>query len=567
MIVPNFDRSCEEAELYYYDFLFGESRESIPEPIISHILQCKHCQDKLNQLKDTLSHPGGDSESVQTEAHAAVTTTLKLHFAYTGKSVGCEIARPFLPALLDPAITIRIPTPITTHIDNCRKCSDDFDRLRELNLNRKQLRRLSQLFAEKPGEDNISCSEAQAVILAVVCMAFHETTGKVLKHLCTCPNCRKSLYELRETFLNEYLEQEQRGEAGRKEFPCEEVSTSDIFDYVVPYGLNPADDQYAKFRESLTSHLRACPTCLAKMQQLHETVYGIIERPESQVVTRYHVEESAKAQVDSESEDIYSGFPIKVEVISPEDAAKLKEFDEIANRTTAPRHKAPTVSLKLLAKTGIAVAASILVAFGLFISSRTAKAVTIEQIYEALEGVKNVHIASFVPGKRASVQEIWVSKQLSIYMTKTGNELHLWNLSNKVVKVKQVDQTWVESTLLSDEMVVKMQERITGFWGLVPFATMSVVPENATWRRASHDELKNISKGTEVYDLAWTTKTYDGSNIFWKWRAFADPKADLPQRTELYKKSAGHSEYTLQVVKVINYIDELEIRAVLDKSF
>ncbi|MFQ6115930.1 MAG: hypothetical protein ACE5NG_17860, partial [bacterium] len=291
MIAPSPNSLCQQAELYYYDFLCEESRTIIPEPIISHIKQCQLCQDQINELGDVLSEVEGHIEPEQEQVSSAVTVMLKLHFAYIGKPVTCETVKPFLPGMLDPALEIRIPTPITVHLDNCPQCSEDLETIRKLNLSGKQLRRLSQLLAEKPGEDSVSCSKARAAILAVVHMAFQETTEEVLKHLCTCPNCRKALYEFRDTICKEY-EETQREEIDQKVFPCEELPIADIFDYVVPYGLDPAANQYAKFRESLTSHMRVCPTCLAKMQQLHNTIYGIAERPESDVVTIFHIDES-----------------------------------------------------------------------------------------------------------------------------------------------------------------------------------------------------------------------------------------------------------------------------------
>lgn len=269
MIAPNLNPLCEEAEPYYYDLLFDEGCGSVPGFILDHVEQCQHCQEQINRLKDVESEVEDLAESKQGQASSAVTVVLKLHLAYIGKPVTCGITKPFLPGLSDPALELGMPTPITVHLDNCQQCSADLETIRRQNLTRKQLHRLSQLFAKEPAESSVTCSQAQSAILATVLMSFHDTNKEVLKHLCTCPDCRKSLYQCRETFRQEHL----RDERDRKEFPCEEVSASDIFDYVIPYGLDPADDQCAKFRESLISHLRTCPTCLAKMQQLHGTVY------------------------------------------------------------------------------------------------------------------------------------------------------------------------------------------------------------------------------------------------------------------------------------------------------
>ena len=133
MIAPSSNSLCKQAELYYYDFLFNESYEPIPEFIINHINKCQHCQQQLNQLKGVLSQAESQVEPEKMQVSSAITEMLKLHFAYIGKPVTCETVRPFLPSLLEPALEVRIPTPITAHLDNCRRCSEDLETIQRLN--------------------------------------------------------------------------------------------------------------------------------------------------------------------------------------------------------------------------------------------------------------------------------------------------------------------------------------------------------------------------------------------------------------------------------------------------
>ena len=563
MIAHNPNLLCRQAKLHYYDFLCDESHGLIPESVVNHIEQCQHCQEQINELKAVLSQING-LESEQGQVSSAITVMLKLHFAYIGKHVTCKTVRPFLPSLLDLALEIRIPTPITTHLDNCRQCSEDLETIRKLNLNRKQLRRLSQLFAEEPAEDNIMCSQAQAAILAVVTMAFREANAGALKHLCTCPNCRKLLYQYRETVRGQLIHDKRAG----KKIPCEEVSATDIFDYCVPYGIDPASDQYAKFRESLTSHMRSCPTCLAKMQQLHNTVYNIAERAESEVVTIYHVDESAKAEALSESDDLYAGFPIKVEVTSREDRVDAEEPASTIDFTTALKQKVSAMNLKPLVKTAIAAAAVILIAVALLLNTPAAKAVTIERIYEAIEKVKNVYITSFVPNKKEPIQEKWVSRTLNTYMTKTGKELVLWDIPNSARKSKQLDTAVIETKPLTDDMITGIEKKMSGSLGLTPFYDISEIPEDAEWSRVTGDRLEVTHKDVELYDLKWVEKRYDGSLKLKKWRVFVDAETNFPRKTEFYEKLPTDSEYTLRLVMVVEYLSDGEIQAVIgDASF
>jgi hypothetical protein len=349
------------------------------------------------------------------------------------------------------------------------------------------------------------------------------------------------------------------------EFPCESVSATDIFDYVVPYGLDPANDQYAKFRESLTAHLRTCPNCLAKMQELHKTIYEISDRAEFEVITVYHIDEPAKAKTVGETEDLYAGFPIRVAVIRPEEV-KAKTPAPIIDFGSALKQKVSAMNLKSWAKIGVAAAAVILIAVALFSSIPTAKAVTLSQIYKALEKVKNVHISSFIPAEKEPIQEKWVSRTLSIYMSKTGKQLILWDIPNRVKKSKQLDAALVETSPLSTEMITEIDGTIGSFWGLVPFADLSVVPGNAEWNRIADRSLEVTAKGIEVYDLTWSERTHDGSTVFNKWRIFVEPETRLPQRTEFYQKASDDVGYTLHLAKVVEYLSDGEMRKVIEKA-
>ncbi len=559
MIAGDFNSLCKQAELYYYDFLSNESREPVPEFIVNHIRRCRHCRKQVNQLDGVLSQAEGYVEPGQSQVSCAAAALLKLHFTYTGKSVTCNTVKPFLPSLLEPALEVRIPTPITAHLDNCPRCSEDLDTIRELNLGREQMLRLSRLFAEKPGEDNVSCSQAQTAILAVVSMAFHETDSETLKHLCICPDCRSVLYQYRETVRKEYI----HNGAERENFPCETVSASDIFDYAVPYGLDPANDQYAGFRQSLTSHLCACPTCLAKIQQLHSTIYNIAERVESEVVTIYHIDNTAK--VTGESDDLYAGFPIRVEIANREDKVKIEQPARTIDFAAALKQKVSAKKLKPLLKTGIAAAAVIFIGLALFLHIPAAKAVTLDRIYKAIEKIKNVHISSFVPDKKEPIQEQWVSRTANTYILKTENESVLWDFQNCVRKSKQSGADSVATSLLSSEMIIKIKETVDGFWGLVPFDDLSVIPKDADWSPVTNKGLK-LTDDVEIYDLTWTVKTYDGSVSFRKWRVFIDLRTNLPKRTEFYRKSAGDIEHRLVSIKVVEYLSDIEMQKVIKEA-
>ena len=557
MISHNPDINCTNARLYYYDFLSKETRGGIPEGAVQHIKQCRNCQTEMDSLKDLLVQADERFESEQSRKDSAISTLLRLHFEYIGEPVKCETVKPFLASLADPVLQIRVPTPITTHLDKCRSCRDDLLILLDLHLPHKYLCRLGQILADKPNEDNLSCSDARAAIPAVVSMAFHETNAEILKHLCTCSNCRKQLYLHRESVRKELL----LNGAFQNGFPCESVSAADLYDYCLPYGIDPADDQYIEFRESLTSHLSGCPKCLAKMQQLHRTISNIAERAESEVITIYNIDESAKTKPYSESEP-YAGFPISSEIAGTENNLHIEQPKTI-NLTTRLKQKASALNMKPLLKAGLAAAAVIAVGFALLFNAPAVKAVTFEQICRAIENAKNVYIAQFSPGKTEPEQERWVSRSLNIYMTKTGEKSVLLDLANKVRR----ETGSTETSPLPTRIITETENMMAGFLGLVPFADLALFPNDIKWERVGNDDLDNITKPIEIYELIWLERTSAGSTIFNKWLFFVDSKTNLPLKTEFHRKLADDTEYALVSAIVVKYLSDDEIRSEVKKVF
>jgi len=559
MISHNPNINCTNARLYYYDFLSKETRGGIPEGALQHITQCINCHTEMDRLKDLFVKADEKFDSEQSRKDSAIRTLLRLHFEYIGESVKCDTVKPFLASLADPALQIRIPTPITTHLDKCQSCRDDLLTLLDLHLPHKILCRLGQLLAEKPIEDNLSCSQAQAAIPAVVSIAFHETNAEILKHLCTCPNCRKELCLHRENVRKELLHDGARQDG----FPCESVTAADIYDYCLPYGIDPADDEYIGFRESLTSHLRGCPTCLAKMQELHLTICNIAERAESDVVTIYNIGESPETQSPNVSEP-YAGFPINVEIKDSEDKVDAEQPARTLDFAATMKKKASALNLKPLFKAGLAAAAVIAIGLALLFNAPAAKAVTIEQICRAIENARNVYIATFEPDKTEPEQERWVSRTLNIYMSTTEKESVLLDLANKERRVKH-SNTAPDKTQLSDEIIAETEKIISGFLGLVPFIDLTAVPEDAEWNRVANDGREFEAKDIEVYDLTWTVETYNAV-VFQKWRVFIDLRTNLPQKTEFYIKRNADNDYILRSKKTVRYLSDAEIETVIQEA-
>ncbi|OHB59123.1 MAG: hypothetical protein A2Y12_12905 [Planctomycetes bacterium GWF2_42_9] len=543
MIAYNINPLCKDAEIYFYDFLFEEDNP-VPPNIVEHLNTCPYCSARINSLDEAISQI--DSSPNEEEPIWVNSSWLKLHFKYVGKPVHCYMIKPFLPGFLNPFLQTKIPTPITVHLDKCTECKEDLDKIKQFNLNDKQLTILSQLYLTQSDDNKIACSEAKSAIDAIASMNFGTTNKKALEHVCTCPDCRKAVQNNRET-TRKYLILKEN--TALMSFPCDKVFSGELFDYVIPLALDPQNDQYAKFRNFFTSHVMTCPICLERMQQMHEVLYGIAERQESGIVTTYHIEESSKTEETNDS--IYKGFPINIET----DIYKKNAIH--AKKTIGSK-----INIRPLAKIGFAAAAVILIGSVLMFNISSAKAVSLEAIYKLVNEIKSVHIQTYEPDQKESSQEQWISKTLNINMIKTQEEIVLWDLQNKIKTTKHVNSSSIQTLNLVEDNRSKMETRIDSSFGLLPFDSIVNIPDDATWEKISNDTQPDI----DIYNLIWTEKTYGGKTVFWKWCIYINVNTMAIMKTEWHTKSSSENIYVLKSRKIIEMIDDAQIKNIIDQS-
>ena len=536
---------CELASEYYYDMLNPDTMNQVPESIMVHVANCMHCVQKLAQLHKSLSNTTHISQE-ESSYIRQIPIQLVRHFSLLGIRVDCQKVKEFLPLLADPKLEIAIPTPITVHLDQCLQCQQDFETLCSLKLNPKQLGTLAEFFSQTSFQNSAECLDASKSIKAIAQMHFGHLTADTLKHICLCKGCRNLLYSERLALSSEISEFEKP-----IDFSCKSVKATDLFAYCLPYGLDPASDQYTKFRESLTMHLRKCPTCLEKMRQLDNTLYAIANRPESGVVTCYKLTPLAEKTGLSDVDDLYADWPIEVEVLdkpSPE-----------PNVVAFPHRLKQTVSAMNLRRFQIPVAAAIiLIAVSLFFfNTPLVRAVDITQIYKALGQIKNVCITTFYQEK--PTQKRWISRELNINMLKTERQCVFWDIEGKLRKTKNLATGSITMEELNDNMLAETMEMP---WGLLPFNTISKVPENAKWQRVADKAIEAIISNTQVYDLTWPKKMLDRSIVYQKRRFYIDIKTKLPKKIEMWQKHAK-KEYKLLTVMKVTYPAVVEIRSVI----
>jgi hypothetical protein len=557
MIAPNYFKFCVEAEYYYLDFLLDETAESIPDETINHIMGCTHCREQMNRLEKMLN-----SQTNFSQQPKAITSLLKLHLSYAGRQVTCANVRPFLPSLLNPALQIEIPTPITVHIDKCEQCRRDLEMLKGLRLNPKNLVTLSQMFADDLAVDESQCIAARSAIPAVAAMAFNQTDAKTIRHLCLCPQCRDKLYKFREMIQQQTSLRQDEAKTENRQLYCPSVKFNDVFDYCIPYNINPVSDEYEKFRRSLTSHIICCADCLGKLQQLHKTIYDIIEEPESGIATIFHLNTSAEAAPQAESDNPYAGFPIKVEIVNSESVQMGVSMPGIEKAETPIKLKPVSKNFRPLFKVALPIAALIIVGISLLLTVPFAKATSIEQIRDAVLRIKNVHIMNFSPGRAEPIQEKWALRQQGIFIMKSGDKLAIWNVDQGIHKTHDSKLNKTEQATMLPEETTKIAETINGTLGLMPLEDMTVLPKDAQWNQLTDTNIPPDASALEVYDLLWFESSSSTSK---KWRVYVDPQTKLPRRTEFYRKRLGEDTFILKLFIVLDYPTDKGMKETIEK--
>ena len=464
MIKPLSQSACKQAQAYYYDYICEEDIKPIPADKAEHIRQCAQCQAKINKLKYELFETAADKDDAE---NSVLLSNLKLHFAHIDKRITCREIKPFLPCLLHSALAIRIPTPITVHIDNCKQCRKDLEAIRGLKLSKTELISLSRFMADR---------------------------------------------------------------------------TADIPSEVHISMVSPA-----------------------KEQKLRNTVNQVIGRTESGVVTIYHIDKSAASDESIQKENIYAGFPIRVEVMTYKNKVGAEGADKAVRLAGAMRKKFTALNLRPLFKAAVVAAAVMMITAALFFHTPSARAISIDDVFKAISDIKNAYIAKFTPDSPEPQQEVWVSKAMQFYINRFDNKIVLWDVRSGVKKMKNLGTGDSETTSLTEATIIGIDRAISGHLGLVPFANVSEIPADAQWKQITEPTSEIVTGNLEIYDLVWTAKSSNGSEIFRKWRVFVNPRTNLPQKTEFYEKLPFDTELTLQTTNKVKYLDNSEIQAVINE--
>jgi hypothetical protein len=217
-----------------------------------------------------------------------------------------------------------------------------------------------------------------------------------------------------------------------------------------------------------------------------------------------------------------------------------------------------------------AIAAVILMAFALLLSTLNKKAVTPESLRGTLANAGNICISTFQAGRSDPSQQVWTSQDLKVRLLKIGSgdqaQFALWDIPNKV-KMTAYRST-VQTEPLTEQMLAELEKSVTPYSSIAPFSHIRDIPDSARWSRAGDQAVTAKIPSSEVYDLTWTEQGATSEIVTYrKWRVFIDARTNLPGRAESYVKSELGQEYKLESFVIITYPTKRDIQDLVANTF
>ena len=454
--------------------------------------------------------------------------------------------------------------------------------LRDLDLGAEQLERLEQLYqheqtiasAARPlrespwvrlglpalwrGEPRL-CRRARARIADFVRGSLDDIESEVLNHLSVCLPCRERVFRSRQKLL----EGLPTGETGAA--VCgDEIPMAQLFDYAVPYGRTTGSQERAG-----EAHVHTCRACLARIQSLDETIYGIAERTNSGVATIYSAREDdaqAAQQSDAQACEVeevvrlfaepYSGYPIQVQVVhgEPEQVATPAWSPAEVKKTL--RHATCNPQVRLLLKTAVAAAAVILMTVLFRSTGSSTSGITLAQVFKAFGRAENIRVSTFYPATGQLIQDFWISRTLDFVLITTRQKSVLYDLAAKKEYARQTPDGTVETAELTDLTCASTHRLMAASLGFTP----GDVPSNATWTRVGDKS----AEGLEIYELTYSEQTPSGAIAFRKLTIVIDPATKLPREVQRFRRVPAEENWHRLEIARVQYLTEDEIGAALE---
>ncbi len=538
---------CHEAREYYYDLLCHEDA-AVPETIVRHVEHCPFCRDQIDRLKDAVSETASPADASDS-AGDGIVEVLSRQFGYLGEPVDCSHVKPFLPDLLIPSHQVRIPTPITVHVEHCPQCAQDLASIHKLGLTDGQLERLSLFYGRSAGRDGLLCGEALSATVALAAFSLEGFDPVVLDHVSVCPRCRARVHRQRAHARGSLP----AGPARDGILSCGEISTADLLDYVMPFGLAPAAINRADGRrDALVTHVRACRRCMDRAQSLHETIYAIAERADSEIRTLYHSQDDAQDACGQAGASVYR-YPVRVEVLQRQEVPDAAGDPPVACGRSERRTRAGRMA-KLPFKT-FAAAAAVVAASWLMMNASTATGMSVRDLLRAVERAANVHVISRYGDLPQPSHEMWVARDPDMFAIRTGAECTVYDLGKRNKRVIRPDLGPGASVKLTrqefDRGTTLMRESLGNIFG-------NALPDD-NFSPAGDVPSDRPGGLWSVYELTQRYRTSSGVAMLYRWRVFIDPALQLPVRIECLHRDSEELPWRSAGVTTFTYPSETEM--------
>ena len=546
---------CTDAEPYYYDYLYGLDA-GVARAVADHIRQCAHCRTQVRRLEAAIAE--SEAQDRMPQGDMDVVGALGLHFAHLGAGITCAKARSFLPVLLVPSLEIRIPTPITVHVDHCRQCAEDLEKIRELELAPDQLSRLSRFYAAIQDEDPLMCRRARSKTWAFACASFEGIDAEVLDHMCACPRCRRRVYRCREKILAG----RQPGDTIPGVGLCGGIAMGDLFEWVVPYGRSGGSPvEAAAGEEAMPSHLQACPECIERMQSLHRTVYGIAERADSGVSTVYTTGGEA-GRSGGRAQGFYGSHPVHVEVSRREAEPAATRLGSVTRVRAALKRGVANLPFRPVLKVGLFAAAIVPLAILLVISIRPASGVSMQQLFDTLKGIENLHVKRYGADGTRLVQELWIARGKGLVALRDARGDRRYDGERFEKMIRYPGGGGIERATMTREEQEGLDLLVNGVLGFL----LDGAPSDRQLQPMAPDAVEDAGQGTAAYELAWDSPSSDGL-VHNRQRAFLNPATGLPEKIERSRLTPDDEQWRQMDVQVFEYPTRQKVELAIQGIF
>ncbi len=534
---------CQEAQLYYHDFL--QDRGGVPRSVAEHIDSCDHCRTEVERLGRILSRTATAENPHRSHHSRELIAELQSHFDHVGEQVTCSQVRRFMPGLL--ADRVRIPTPVTVHIDQCDRCREDLEHLRALGLTQEQLARLEEIYSEPTAADPSLCRQVKLMLAETDDLRLEDLPAPVAEHICACPQCRGRVYETRQDLLY-HCQQRQTVDPYIR---CGRIVDADLFEFVVLRGAEAFSRTSPTDRHrTVAEHVFSCPRCLAKVQHMHQVIFGMAERPDSGIATVYATT-GAQVAASKKDRNFYAAYPIEIHVIG----GKLKTVRRRARRSStlaaALKRKLRGRKLRSLAP-ATAVATVMILLLGLYVvSSQSALGLNIAQIRRAQARVPSVHVTvtSYSGSGNSYTRQLWASDPAELFATETPDEQVVFDIHDRT-RIAPASDGSLSRTPLTQKQYENNVRFMRGQldFDVTGFSTHAELQHPAA-------PLNGISAALEVYETA----AENDPSALKRMVFYLDSTSRLLQKTELYGRTSPDQGWELKATRSYEYPTKDEV--------